>query len=69
MNDKQREELQKEIKKAVDVIDSSYHKTIKRWEKDEKELAVEKQISEITNKFVGKVEDFYTLSKKGLKND
>ena len=67
MNDKEREELQKEIQKSLDIIDSSYHKTIKRWEKDEKELAIEKQISEITKRFVGKVEDFYTLSKKGVK--
>ena len=67
MDDKTREELQKEIQKSLDLIDSNYNKIIKRWEQNEKELEAEKQISEITKRFVGKVEDFYTLSKKGVK--
>jgi hypothetical protein len=68
MNDQQRNEIERKIQATMDRINASFERSNKRYEKFEKDRQeIYKRMDSITKRFVGKVEDFYTLSKKGVK--
>lgn len=70
MNDQQREEIEKKIQESMDRINASFERSNKRYEKFEKDRQqIYERMNDITKRFVGKVEDFYTLSKKGVKKE
>ena len=70
MNDKEREEIERKIQESMDRINASFERSNKRYEKFEKDRQqIYERMNYITKRFVGKVEDFYTLSKKGVKKE
>ena len=78
MNDKQREEIEQKIQESINRINASFERSNKRWEQDRKERdAIYDSLTSITAGiesnlkcgFAGKVEDFHTLTKKGVKDE
>lgn len=67
MNDQQRNEIERKIKETIDRINASFERSNKRYEKFEKDRQeIYERMDDITKRFVGKVEDFYTIT-KGVK--